>query len=64
MAKRFPNDGLAWTKMQQATLRKLAKTGTAAAAAKTLGRTPEATQQKAMRLGISFRATRRPAKKK
>jgi hypothetical protein len=36
----------------------------AKAAAKALGRTPEATQQKAMRSGISFRPAKPAARKK
>jgi hypothetical protein len=65
MAKRPSNDGASWSASELKTLKKLAKEGTATQAAKALGRTPAAVQQKAMRSGISFRLGRRgPAKKK
>jgi hypothetical protein len=65
MAKRPSNDGASWAASELKTLKKLAKEGTATQAAKALGRTPAAVQQKAMRSGISFRLGRRgPAKKK
>ena len=62
MAKRPANNGASWSASELRTLKQLAKSGTAQAAAKQLGRTPAAVQQKAMRTGISFRAT--PARKK
>jgi hypothetical protein len=67
MARRPSNDGSSWSASELKTLKKLAKEGTASDAAKALGRTSAAVQQKAMRSGISFRATtgkRGPAKKK
>jgi hypothetical protein len=65
MAKRLANDGASWSAGELRTLKQLAKAGTATAAAKQLGRTPAAVQQKAMRAGISFRTGRPgPAKKK
>jgi hypothetical protein len=67
MAKRLANDGASWSAGELRTLKQLAKAGTAAAAAKQLGRTPAAVQQKAMRAGISFRTAgpgRGRAKKK
>lgn len=68
MAKRPANNGASWSAGELRTLKQLAKTGTAQAAAKQLGRTPAAVQQKAMRTGISFRAAPagrgRAAKKK
>lgn len=69
MARRPSNDGASWSAAELKTLKKLAKEGTAADAAKALGRTPAAVQQKAMRSGISFRTAaaagkRAPAKKK
>ncbi len=66
MAKRPANNGASWSAGELRTLKQLAKSGTAQAAAKQLGRTPAAVQQKAMRTGISFRAgsSRRAAKKK
>jgi hypothetical protein len=68
MAKRPTNNGASWSASELRTLKQLAKTGTAQAAAKQLGRTPAAVQQKAMRTGISFRAAPagrgRAAKKK
>jgi hypothetical protein len=66
MAKRLANDGVSWGAGELRTLKKLAKEGTAAEAAKVLGRTPAAIQQKAMRSGISFRTAggRRGAAKK
>jgi len=56
MAKRPTNNGASWSASELRTLKQLAKAGTAQAAAKQLGRTPAAVQQKAMRTGISFRA--------
>ena len=56
MAKRPTNNGASWSAGELRTLKQLAKAGTAQAAAKQLGRTPAAVQQKAMRTGISFRA--------
>src|ERR1700733_3618743 len=65
MAKRPSSDGASWSASELKTLKKLASNGTAADAAKALGRTAAAVQQKAMRSGISFRKSRRaPAKKK
>jgi hypothetical protein len=68
MAKRPTNNGASWSAGELRTLKQLAKAGTAQAAAKQLGRTPAAVQQKAMRTGISFRAAPagrgRAAKKK
>ena len=65
MAKRPTSDGASWSASELKTLKKLASNGTAADAAKALGRTAAAVQQKAMRSGISFRKSRRaPAKKK
>jgi hypothetical protein len=66
MAKRPTNNGASWSAGELRTLKQLAKAGTAQAAAKQLGRTPAAVQQKAMRTGISFRAPARgrAAKKK
>lgn len=64
MAKRLPNDGAGWSTADLKKLKQLAKSGvTAAVAAKDLGRTASAVQQKAMRTGISFRAGQRAAKK-
>jgi len=59
MAKRPANNGASWSAGELRNLRQLAKSGTAQAAAKQLGRTPAAVQQKAMRTGISFRAPAR-----
>jgi hypothetical protein len=59
MAKRPANNGAGWSAGELRTLKQLAKSGTAQAAAKQLGRTPAAVQQKAMRTGISFRAAPR-----
>ena len=64
MAKRPASDGAGWSASELKTLKKLAAQGTAADAAKTLGRTAAAVQQKAMRSGISFRKSRRAAPKK
>lgn len=65
MAKRPSSDGASWAASDLKALKKLAATGTAAEAAKALGRTAAAVQQKAMRTGLSFRKGRRgPAKKK
>jgi hypothetical protein len=47
--------GLGWTSGELQTLRKLARQGTAEAAATALGRTVSAVKLKAMRSGISFR---------
>ena len=55
MAKRPNSDGASWSASELKTLKKLAGGGTAAEAAKALGRTAAAVQQKAMRSGISFR---------
>jgi hypothetical protein len=55
MARRPRNDGKAWTTAELRRLKRLAKGETADRAAKLLRRTPAATQQKAMRSGISFR---------
>jgi hypothetical protein len=43
-----------WSKSDLRTLKSMAKTDTARAAAKMLGRTPGAVQQKASATGISF----------
>lgn len=64
MAKRPSSDGGTWSGMELKALKKLAGSGTAAQAAKVLGRTAAAVQQKAMRTGISFRSSRRGATKK
>ena len=64
MAKRPASDGAGWSASELKTLKKLAAEGTAAEAAKALGRTAAAVQQKAMRSGISFRKSRRTAAKK
>jgi hypothetical protein len=65
MAKRPSSDGASWSASELKTLKKLAANGTAAQAAKALGRTAAAVQQKAMRTGISFRKSQKaPAKKK
>jgi hypothetical protein len=64
MAKRPVSHGKGWTKADLAVLKQLAKQTTAKAAARTLGRTPEAIQQKAMRSGISFQPGHRAAMKK
>jgi hypothetical protein len=65
MAKRPTSDGSSWSASDLKALKKLASAGTAADAAKALGRTAAAVQQKAMRSGISFRSERpSPAKKK
>ena len=56
MAKRPSHTGASWSASELRTLKKLASSGTAATAAKALGRTAAAVQQKAMRTGISFRA--------
>ena len=53
--RRPRNDGYLWTTGELRKLKRLAKDGTCLAAAKALGRTPAAVQQKAMRSGISFR---------
>jgi hypothetical protein len=55
-ARRPGNDGNLWTTSDLRKLKRLAKDRTAMPeAAKALGRTPAAVQQKAMRSGISFR---------
>ena len=66
MTNGWPKHGASWSASELRTLKQLAKTGTAASAAKQLGRSPAAVQQKAMRAGISFRAAgrARAAKKK
>lgn len=65
MAKRPSNDGASWGATELRTLRQLAKAGTATSAvARQLGRTAAAVQQKAMRVGISFRAARRSGARK
>jgi hypothetical protein len=64
MPKGSSSHGSSWTARELKILRKLAKTTTATRAAKTLHRTPAATQQKAMRTGISFRRRSGTAKKK
>jgi hypothetical protein len=64
MAKRLASSGAAWSATDLKTLKKLASNGTAAQAAKTMGRTAAAVQQKAMRTGISFRKSRRGTTKK
>ncbi len=61
MAKRPTHHGSGWTATELAKLKRLAKQGTAEQAAKNLGRTPAAVQQKAMRIGISFRPGQRAA---
>jgi hypothetical protein len=54
---RLVNDGSGWTKRDERTLLKAAKNGMSVSQiADTLGRTLAACQQKAMRLGISFRS--------
>lgn len=59
--KRRPgHDGDLWTTADLVKLRRLARDRTAVVeAAKALGRTPAAVQQKAIRSGISFRAESR-----
>jgi hypothetical protein len=64
MAKRPTSDGSSWSSADLKALKKLASGGSATAAAKALGRTPAAVQQKAMRSGISFRQSRPSAAKK
>jgi hypothetical protein len=59
MAKRPTSDGASWSASELKTLKKLAKSGTASEAAKALGRTAAAVQQKAMRSGITFRKVRK-----
>jgi hypothetical protein len=60
MAKRPPNDGSGWSAAELKTLKSLAKAGTPTTeVARKLGRTAAAIQQKAMRSGISFRASKR-----
>jgi len=60
--RRHPTNHLgSWTGTQVSRLKRLSKQGTVETAAKNLGRTPGAVQQKAMRLGISFRAGQRAA---
>jgi hypothetical protein len=64
MAKRLANSGAGWSSSDLKTLKALAKSGiTAAEAAKQLGRTAAAVQQKAMRAGISFRQGQKAATK-
>jgi hypothetical protein len=55
MPRRPSNSVSSWTTRELTKLRTLAKTTTATQAARALGRTPAATQQRAMRSGISFR---------
>jgi len=65
MAKRPSNDGASWSSSELKTLKSLAKAGTPTGqVAKKLGRTAAAVQQKAMRVGISFRAAKRSGAKK
>ena len=65
MAKRPSNDGASWSSSELKTLKALAKAGTPTGqVAKKLGRTAAAVQQKAMRVGISFRAAKRSGAKK
>jgi hypothetical protein len=65
MAKRPSNDGAGWSAAELRTLKQLAKAGTpTSAVAKQLGRTAAAVQQKAMRVGISFRAAKKSAARK
>jgi len=65
MAKRPSNDGASWSSAELKTLKSLAKAGTPTGqVAKKLGRTAAAVQQKAMRVGISFRAAKRSGAKK
>jgi hypothetical protein len=67
MARREKNDGSAWSASDLKTLNSMAKSGDGATAtAAKLGRTAAAVQQKAMRLGISFRggARKKAAAKK
>ena len=61
MAKRPTQHGSGWTATELAKLKRLAKQGTADAAAQALGRTAAAVQQKAMRVGVSFRPGQRAA---
>lgn len=63
MAKRPSSDGAAWSASELKNLKKLAASGTAEEAAKSLGRTAAAVQQKAMRSGISFRKKTRASGK-
>jgi hypothetical protein len=65
MAKRPSNDGASWSSSELKLLKSLAKAGTPTGqVAKKLGRTAAAVQQKAMRVGISFRAAKRSGAKK
>jgi hypothetical protein len=64
MAKRPSSSGAAWSAQELKMLKKLSGSGTAAQAAKALGRTAAAVQQKAMRSGVSFRRSRPGAAKK
>jgi hypothetical protein len=65
MAKRPLSDGSGWSASDLRTLKSMAAGGAGAVStAKKLGRTPAAVQQKAMRIGISFRARKKTAKKK
>jgi hypothetical protein len=58
--RRPPHDGASWSARELKTLKKLASAGKPTSqAAKKLGRTAAAVQQKAMRAGISFRAAKR-----
>lgn len=57
MAKRLPNDGAGWSPADLKKLKALAKSGvTAAVAAKELGRTAPAVQQKGDEVGNIFPA--------
>jgi hypothetical protein len=49
------HDADLWTTADLRKLKRLARHGSVMAAAKALGRTPAAVQQKAMRSGIAFR---------
>jgi hypothetical protein len=56
--RRLGSGGYQWTAADLRTLKRLARDGSVMAAAKALGRTPAAVQQKAMRSGIAFRVRR------
>ena len=65
MAKRPSNDGSSWAAAELRTLKQLAKAGTPTSeVARQLGRTAAAVQQKAMRVGISFRAAKKSGARK
>jgi uncharacterized protein (DUF3084 family) len=56
MSTKTPRNKKAWTKKEEQHLRGAARRREAiASVARRLGRTPAATQQKAMRIGVSFR---------